>query len=111
MAWVIGAANDGEIKRMELAGWRVDQDKNVAEFVDLDDDDTDKAVAVYVDCNVPELLDMSAADPATLQTVRGKAQTLRFEIGRMKFKEFRDETREKKQELRNLYDALEAFLA
>jgi hypothetical protein len=60
MAWVVGLSDDAEIRRIKNAGY--DEVRTDLDFGDihpvLKPDTGDKAVAVFVDCDVSELLDM-----------------------------------------------------
>lgn len=60
MAWVIGLAGPDEIEAMRRKGWEVETDPvKVQEAATKDperEEDGDCIVAVFVDCDVPDLL-------------------------------------------------------
>jgi hypothetical protein len=57
MAWIIGLASEEEIAAIKKAGYKVDTDlKGIEEFAKPSDDDDSKGIAVFVDCDVQDLL-------------------------------------------------------
>lgn len=57
MAWVIGLVTPEEEKSMVEAGYEVNSDYDFGSFTPEDNEDSGmKMVAVFVDCNVDELL-------------------------------------------------------
>lgn len=59
MAWVIGQSDDREVEAIKEAGYVVDEDLNTSDFVSPANlEPGDRAIAVFVDCDVSELLDM-----------------------------------------------------
>jgi hypothetical protein len=62
MAWIIGLANDKEIDRILRAGYEVHDDKlmpDIGFFATPDGISNDRGIAVYVDCDVHELLNLT----------------------------------------------------
>lgn len=62
MAWIIGLANDAEITRILKAGYEVHDDKlmpDIGYFATPDGASNDKGIAVYVDCDVQDLLNLT----------------------------------------------------
>lgn len=58
MAWIIGLANPEEIAAIRAAGYSVKttaEIKNIEAFAKSEDDE---GIAIFVDCNVQDLLDM-----------------------------------------------------
>lgn len=67
MAWIIGVANEEEIKRIRKAGYVIDEiltdDREKTIFgasrkEDYGEEQEDKMIMLFVDCDVPDLLDM-----------------------------------------------------
>lgn len=57
MAWVVGLTDDMEIKAMRKAGYEVRTDLNLGDLQPvLDGDDDGRMAAVFVDCDISELL-------------------------------------------------------
>ena len=62
MAWIIGLADDAEIARIKRAGYEVnkyDEMPDIGYFATPDGASNDKGIAVYVDCDVQELLNLT----------------------------------------------------
>lgn len=58
MAWVVGLANEEEIGRMEAAGYEVHRDIDLSSIVLSPEGGKDISVAIPVDCNCGDLLDL-----------------------------------------------------
>lgn len=62
MAWIIGLANDAEIARILRAGYEVHTTNiipDIGYFATPDGASNDKGIAVFVDCDVQDLLDLT----------------------------------------------------
>jgi hypothetical protein len=55
MAWIVGLANQEEIEKIIKMGYEVREDMDCSQFANTEDTD-DKAIAVFVDCDIPDLL-------------------------------------------------------
>jgi hypothetical protein len=63
MAWIIGLANDAEIDRIFRAGYEVHDHKLMPEIKHfVNPEDKLKGIAVFVDCDVHELLNLTEED-------------------------------------------------
>lgn len=71
MAWIIGKASQAEIERLLAANWEVHEKLHFGDLEpdppdDPDEPNPDKMIAVFVDCDIEDLLDMGEIDAAPL---------------------------------------------